>query len=52
MVTAWGAANMPSQNAQCGQCLHVQNLQGTGDAYLTVIDYEGAGGHSLWHVYN
>ncbi len=29
-----------------------QNLQGTGDAYLTVIDYEGAGGHSLWHVYN
>ncbi|DBB16675.1 hypothetical protein WJX82_004556 [Trebouxia sp. C0006] len=42
-----GATNVPNYNNQCGQCLHVQNLQGTGDAYVTVIDYEAAGGLDL-----
>ncbi len=43
---------MPNYNNQCGQCLHVQNLQGTGDAYVTVIDYEAAGGHALRPICN
>jgi len=44
MVTAWDSVNLPSYNAQCGQCVHIQNLQGSGDAYVTVIDYKGSGG--------
>lgn len=43
MVTAWQFAKSPSKGNQCGQCLHVQNLSGPGDAYLTVIDYKDSG---------
>ena len=41
-MTAWDNTNLPGYNAQCGQCIHVQNLQGSGDAYVTVIDFKGS----------
>ena len=41
MVTAANFANMPTYNAQCGVCLKVTNLEGSGQLYLTVIDYKG-----------
>ncbi|KAK9815245.1 hypothetical protein WJX72_000526 [[Myrmecia] bisecta] len=47
LVTAWHQTNTLGYNAQCGQCLHVQNLEGLGDVYVTVIDLKGASGLDL-----